>query len=143
MKNFYDLLDINTKTQIKIHLNPIDLPCVSVNINDQNYFDEILSSRKIFSIEVDVLDPIDIRISLKDKDNNDPTTSVDIESISIDGVLIIPKYSHLSTYTNDRNISLTATNLGYNGTWQLKIETPFYQWLHVVSDQGWLLNPGY
>jgi len=43
--------------------------------------------------------------------------------VVIDGNEILPRYQHLAN----------------NG--RLVIAEPFYQWLHQVSGQGWLLRP--
>jgi len=45
------------------------------------------------------------------------------DHVLIDGIEVLPRYSHLVI----------------NGT--LRISAPFYQWLHHASDQGWLLLP--
>jgi hypothetical protein len=45
------------------------------------------------------------------------------DSVTIDGIEILPKYWHL-----------TVDN-------HLKITEPFYCWYHRISDQGWLLAP--
>jgi hypothetical protein len=45
------------------------------------------------------------------------------DTVVIDSIEILPKYSYL----------------GNNGV--LEINTPFYQWLHHVTAQGWLLTP--
>lgn len=45
------------------------------------------------------------------------------DSVTVDGIDILPRYRHL------------ANNQ------VLEISEPFYQWLHRVSGQGWLLVP--
>ena len=45
------------------------------------------------------------------------------DTVTVDGIEILPKYKYLAT----------------GGT--LAIEEPFYCWLHNVSGQGWLLKP--
>lgn len=45
------------------------------------------------------------------------------DTVSIDGIEILPKYSYLTN----------------NGV--LTISEPFYHWLHRVTGQGWLLMP--
>ena len=46
-----------------------------------------------------------------------------IDSVTVDDIEILPKYSYLAI----------------NG--QLIINEPFYCWYHQVSAQGWLLTP--
>ena len=48
---------------------------------------------------------------------------VSTDTVSIDGVEVLPKYHYLAE----------------NET--LNIKGPFYNWLHTVSGQGWLLKP--
>ena len=48
---------------------------------------------------------------------------VSTDTVSIDGLEVLPKYHYLAE----------------NGT--LNIKGPFYNWLHTVSGQGWLLKP--
>jgi hypothetical protein len=45
------------------------------------------------------------------------------DSVTVDGIEILPKYRHLA-------------DLGV-----LSIPEPFYCWYHRVSGQGWLLEP--
>jgi len=47
----------------------------------------------------------------------------DTDTVSVDGIEILPKYSYLAN----------------NGV--LTIPEPFYHWLHRVTGQGWLLMP--
>jgi hypothetical protein len=49
--------------------------------------------------------------------------------------------SHLATYKNDQNVTQPTNYLGFNGTWNLKINEPFYRWRHNITGQGWLLEP--
>jgi hypothetical protein len=45
------------------------------------------------------------------------------DSVTVDGIEILPKYRHLA----DLDV--------------LSIPEPFYRWYHRISDQGWLLTP--
>jgi len=45
------------------------------------------------------------------------------DTVTVDGIEILPKYSHLVT----------------NG--KLVVDKPFYNWYHRISGQGWLLTP--
>jgi len=45
------------------------------------------------------------------------------DSVTVDGIEILPKYQHLAV----------------DG--KLTILEPFYRWYHRVSGQGWLLTP--
>ncbi len=54
---------------------------------------------------------------------HDTLTFSATDTVLVDGVEILPKYSYMSDH----------------GT--LVINEPFYRWLHRVSGQGWLLEP--
>lgn len=45
------------------------------------------------------------------------------DTVIIDGIEILPRFRHLA---NDG---------------KLNIDQPFYQWLHCITGQGWLLLP--
>lgn len=45
------------------------------------------------------------------------------DCVTVDGIEVLPRYAHLALDN------------------QLHIDRPFYQWLHSVSGQGWLLKP--
>ena len=54
---------------------------------------------------------------------NDRLVFDNTDTVSVDGIEVLPKYQYLAV----------------DGT--LKINEPFYCWLHRVSGQGWLLEP--
>ena len=58
-----------------------------------------------------------------DANLHDPLIFDANDTVTVDGVDILPKYVYLAI----------------NGT--LAINEPFYRWYHRVSDQGWLLTP--
>lgn len=53
----------------------------------------------------------------------DPMKFQSTDTVTVDGVEILPKYKYLSQ----------------DGV--LEINEPFYCWLHKVTGQGWLLEP--
>lgn len=91
---------------------------------------------------VGLTEPIKIEVEMKDKkyDQNLETALI-IDELTIDGMEIIPNYVHLATYHNERGLELFTNYLGFNGSWVLDINEPFYQWRHRVTGQGWLLEP--
>jgi hypothetical protein len=100
----------------------------------------------MFGITVDVelplLDPFKIEIGMSDKKYNETLeTAVIIRSLKIDDFEIIPNWTNLSEYQNERDINRPVSYMGYNGVWSLTVPEPFYRWRHVVTGQGWLLEP--
>jgi hypothetical protein len=145
MKNFSELLDTDPKLAICIALDPVidnGEPLVWVHINGR----ELFRSKLMFGITVDVelplLDPFKIEIGMSDKKYNETLeTAVIIRSLKIDDFEIIPNWTNLSEYQNERDINRPVSYMGYNGVWSLTVPEPFYRWRHVVTGQGWLLDP--
>ena len=69
----------------------------------------------------------------------DHKSAVIVKQITVDNIELIPTY-----YTNYvvRRPPLPEVNsstvLKSPGLWSMRFNIPFYQWLHQVSDQGWL-----
>lgn len=57
-------------------------------------------------------------------------SGVDIVSVSVDGIEILPLYAGRATPP--------VNYLSFNGTWTFKISEPFYVWYHTISGQGWI-----
>ena len=92
--------------------------------------------------EFDILSSLVIEIEIFDKDyENDPDAAVIIDSITIDGIGIMPDFLQYSRYFNDKNWTEPTTHLGFNGVWHFVIPEAFYRWYHKVNGQGWLLYP--
>ena len=141
MKTYSDLQDIDQSINIKITLRPVGMPNISAatNLNLVEYIG--LSSPVVLDYRVGLLDNINIIIKLYNKEydvNNE--TAVVIDNIVIDNIDIVPKFDYLADYVNDHNNNNPTSYLGFNGTWQLNIDQPFYRWLHKHTGQGWLLK---
>ena len=141
MKTYSDLQDINQSIDVKITLRPIGLPNLHASVNQKlsNYVG--LSTPITLEYCVGLLDNIDIVIKLYNKEYNlSVETAVIIDTITIDNINIVPKFDYLATYLNDHSNNNPTSYLGFNGTWQLNIDQPFYHWLHKHTGQGWLLT---
>ena len=145
MKNFYDLLDIDNTINVEITMSAIvnnGVPHAKVICNNIILFDSTVQNSVKLNIKLHVLDLVNLSVTMSNKVYNSALeTAVLIDSISIDGIEVIPKFSHCSTYDNDHAQSIITNYLGYNGTWSLHMDLPFYQWLHQQTGQGWLLQP--
>lgn len=87
--------------------------------------------------------PCSLKIRLENKDNSDTVQSADKTEILQDMLLNIGKIeideidlAHLvyqnSVFTGDdptRPVLTKCINLGWNGTWELEFNSPFYIWL--------------
>jgi hypothetical protein len=115
---------------------------VTVKVNDQCLWHGALNQQQTFECCVPLCDPVDLSVTLTDKIyDQHKETAVIIDSINIDGTEIIPRWTHLARYHNERDYDGVTSYLGFNGEWRIQTHRPFYQWLHAVTDQGWLLEP--
>ena len=145
MKNFYDLLDTDNTINVEIALSAIvdnGVPHAKVICNNIILFDSTLQNSVKLNIKLHVLDLVNLSVTMSNKVYNSALeTAVLIDSISIDGIEVIPKFSYCSTSDNDHKQDIITNYLGFNGTWSLNMDLPFYQWLHQQTGQGWLLQP--
>ena len=144
MKNFLELLDIEP-INIELAINPVfDLfaPEVAIKINDQILFAGTMNSTMQFKVQHKLRDTIKISVELINKKYSlEHETAVLINHVVIDNIKVIPKHVDQSVYINDHNYTQPTNYMGFNGIWSLDINRPFYQWLHVATAQGWLLEP--
>jgi hypothetical protein len=139
MKRYSDLLDIDTRLQVKLELEPIGIPDISVTVAEHQQ-DYLLSANKTVELTVDLLQPFSVVIELRNKQYSlDHETAV-IVRLSVDNIDILPKYDYLAEYANDHDNHNPTSYLGFNGKWTLTFDRPFYHWLHLHSGQGWLFG---
>jgi hypothetical protein len=156
MKNFSEILDTTYNITVNLCLEPVykqepPIVCVTwvtdIHHKITEYEDtqilmdaKPLHEPKDWTLELPILDTCCLRVSLMGKiDNLDPTTGIEIKSLTFDDFNIMPQYTHYSTYKNDRNYIEPVGHLGFNGTWEVLIPIPFYQWRHQITGCGWLL----
>jgi len=147
MKNFLDQLDIKQHCiTVTVKLQVIGtngFPGASIRVNQDvvEYVQLLTTVEQQF--KVGLKDSIEIEISMMDKEySQTQETAVIIESVDIDGFEIVPNWTHLAVYDSERGVQGPTSYLGINGSWKLTIDRPFYQWRHLVTGQGWLLEPG-
>lgn len=139
MKRYSDLLDIDTRLNIRLELEPIGTPDVSVTIADYRQ-DYLLSNNEIIDYTVDLLQPFSVIIELRNKQYSLDCETAVIFRLSVDNIDIIPKYDYLADYVNDHDNHNPTNYLGFNGKWTLTFDRAFYHWLHLHSGQGWLFG---
>ena len=144
MNHYLDNL-VTDPIVVSIGIRPISengSPWTCVTVNHQLLKHGILTHEITRTVEVSLLDSIEISIEMQDKSySQQKETAIIIDSVCIDGFEIIPKYTHLAVYENEKHIAHPTSYLGYNGVWRFKIPEPFYRWRHRVTGQGWLLEP--
>ena len=145
MKNFLEALDTDKEIEIVVKLTAIShngYPDINLSVCEHVLYDGPLSKSKSFQINKGINDLLTFQITLKNKKYSPlKETACLIDEISIDGYEILPKYQHFSTYENDHGKNISTNYVGYNGTWTLKFDRPFYQWHHQISGQGMLIKP--
>ena len=140
MNTYSDLQDIDTRLHVHLALKVIGTPEVAIIVG-KNFAGGKLYKNLEIALDLDLLEPLIIQIELRNKiyDQNNETAVI-VEKLQIDGIDLVPKYDYLATYDNDHNYTDPTSYLGFNGKWTLTFDRPFYQWLHQVTEQGWLLG---
>jgi hypothetical protein len=147
MKNFSDLLAIKKNSQIDVSLNLEVIqdngpPTLSVNVNSQNLFNNVLNFNLELQTKINLTDPFKIEIELSNKQySSEKETAVIVKNLKIDNFELIPNYVMTFDYINDHNQNTPTYYLGFNGKWILDSKMPFYLWKHQATGQGWLLSP--
>jgi hypothetical protein len=145
MNNFSELLATEISLPVEIVLEPVfdtQVPKIVVTVAQRVLFSGQLTQPVTLRCCVNLLTQFDILIEIIDKDDyKDRTSAVVISQLKIDSHDLVPQWSHLAYYSNDRNYNLPTTHLGFNGIWKLSINEPFYRWWHRATGQGWLLGP--
>ena len=141
MKNYLDLRATNHWLTVEIELETVGRPKFSCSVN--NDLVEYHGNSDIINLnyKLDLLEPFLVSIELMDKVyTTEYETAVIIRRLCIDNIDIIPKFDYLAVYNNDHANNDPTSYLGFNGKWTLTFDRPFYQWLHQVTGQGWLLK---
>lgn len=146
MKNFLDLRDIDTDIAICMTICPVNgngTPTIDLHINGVQHHCGSLESEIQIETTMSLLTHLDIVLTMSNKQYCDrKETAVIIKSLMIDhNELTNIDCGHCINYINDHHNNFRGFYLGFNGTWNLKLTSPFYQWLHTATGQGWLLTP--
>lgn len=123
-------------------------PVYTILVNDKIVKTDTITaaSDEVFVVEFDqelVSGPAKLQIRLENKDNSDTVQNEDkteilkdlllnIVNLEIDDInLGILRYSKSQFVGDDltRSVMNECVNLGWNGTWTLSFESPFYIWL--------------
>ena len=130
--------------RVALDLRLIGQPRYKVRINNVVYEHLAVNNLGQTSLIANchLLEPIRITITLYGKDYlEDSTRALVIESLRLDEFDIVPNWTQLAIYDNDKNCNQPTNHLGFNGHWTLDIDQPFYLWKHSITGQGWLFQP--
>ena len=141
MKNYSDLRAIDKLIPVSICLEPVGQPEIDIIVNNTVIDYRPITNSVTVTEFVDLLSPINISVVLSNKIYTEEyETAVIIKRLSVDNIDLTPAYDYLANYQNDHSNNNPTNYLGFNGKWTLTIDRPFYQWLHQVQGQGWLLT---
>ena len=130
--------------RVALDLRLIGQPRYKVKINNVVYEHLAVNNLGETSLVVQccLLEPIKITITLYGKNYlEDSSSALVIDSLCLDGFDIVPNWTQLASYNNDKNDNQPTNHLGFNGHWTLDIDQPFYLWKHSITGQGWLFQP--
>jgi hypothetical protein len=134
MKNFYEAIIIKPSLRIVVHvvLRPVSQPNTisqtthtTVTVNNSELFKGHLMHREDFGCELEIEQPLEIRVEMKDRIHPE---AVEIEVI-VDNNKVIPKYLHLA--------NPATCYIDKNGIWEFSIPS-FYPWHHEITGKGWI-----
>lgn len=141
MNTFSDLQVTELDLDLRLRIQPVGNPRLKISINTDVVYHGMLEHQLNLSRQLPLLQPFLVTIELMDKDYNSvQETAAVIEQLSIDQFDLVPAWTQLATYINDHAYHDPTNYLGFVGTWQLLVDRPFYQWTHVVTNQGMLLQ---
>ena len=145
MKNFLEALDtLDKELKITLILKVISdngHPSIKVRYNQRSIFSGVLMDDITLDLYGDISKTMEFEIELKGKQYDQTReTAVIVQQLCVDGIKLIPDFLHLVQYQNDHHKDINTNYIGYNGTWKLQINEPFYRWHHRHSGQGFLIN---
>lgn len=143
MNRFSDLQATDLYLEISLRaITDNGAPWAQVTVNDKVLWRQQVFEDIVLTHRMPLLDPFVISVAMQDKVyNSQKETALIIQSVCVDGFVVIPRFNHHSRYHNERNQCSPTNYLGFNGVWSLNVPEPFYRWRHRVLDQGWLLEP--
>jgi hypothetical protein len=131
------------QVKMSVCLRPINQPRVLITAGGKS-IDKILTHSEEFEFDFVAHDCSVVQVSHVDKLDSDPTTAVEIVSVSFFNITD-PQFARSGVYTPDYPSHLTGpeqlpgqTYLGWNGVWTLEFSVPVFVWMHQKLNLGWL-----
>ena len=134
----------NQYVRVSLGIKLLGQPRYKVQINNVVYEHLALNDKQETSLVAycALLEPIKIVITLYGKNYlEDSESALIIEHLDLDDFAVVPNWTQLANYTNDRRDNQPTNYLGFNGHWTFNIDKPFYIWKHHITGQGWLFEP--
>jgi len=136
---------MNTDYPVKMSLclRPINQPRVIITVGNHT-IDQILTHTQDFEFDFVAHDQAVVNVHHVDKLDSDPSTAVEILSVSFFGITD-PQFAWAGMYTpvypphwpGPKELP-GQTYLGWNGVWALEFSVPVFSWMHQKLNLGWL-----
>lgn len=124
MNNFSEITAIDTAGQLTVELKTVvHGRCIHWTMLNEH---TVESSQAV--LKFDLFSPIVLKINLIWF--KEGTSGVEIQSLKVNGLEIMPRYQHLA--------SKSTNYIDQLGLWSLEIPSPFYTWYHGISGQGFI-----
>lgn len=124
IKTFSDLLDIDTSRSLLVE--------VALRVNGNIEYVLTINDQEVIGDSwqgsFDLVESLHFSCNITEFDPGH--SGIDICDISVNGVSILPLYCGKATPP--------VNYLNFLGTWDFRIDRPFYVWLHDITGQGWI-----
>ena len=122
-QNFSQVMDIDTsdKLVVSVKLKNHRNPHYKFYINGVNF-----TLADEFIVHFDLLESLHFKIDCFSKNNE----AIEIESITVNGYEIMPRYLHLANPPTHWIENIFS--------WEFVIPSPFYTWYQEISGGGWV-----
>ena len=145
MKNFLEQQAINYILPVDIKISTVHFngfPDLIVQLNGSIIHKNTATKQITLKSCISIKSSMSLVVTMFNKKYSaSKESAIIIESVTVDGIEIIPCFNHLTEYNTDIGPGNSTNYLGRNGTWKLTTNAPFYNWLHMHTGQGWLLTP--
>lgn len=123
MNNFSDItaIDIAGKLKVKLIIAKHGPVHYRMRLNGHLIMDTVTE------IDLNLLAPIKLHSNIIESNNGH--NAVEIVTLSVNGIEILPRYLHLAS---------SPTVWLNQGKWTFAVMEPFYPWYHVISGQGFI-----
>jgi hypothetical protein len=130
------------QVKMSLWLRPINQPRVLITVGSKT-IDQTLTHTQEFEFDFVANDQVTVQVHHVDKLDSDPTTAVEIASVSFFGITD-PQFAWAGVYTpaypthwSGPSTLPGQTYLGWNGVWKLEFSVPVFSWMHQKLNLGW------